>query len=332
MKPDVQENLTPRYLLGDLPEAEATALEAQLLADDEQFEGAWEIENRLVDDYVRGVLSSEDRERFERNYLASPVHRRRVAVARNLIAGAHESGAAAHAPERKISWGARLSEKLKVAPVSWRLAQVAAVLLVAAAGLWLLIDRARLRREYAQLRAENVVRQNREQALTDQLAAARGERENLTAELEQLRPGRDALAQQTSPALPMTTPAVPPPARQSPRPSVFAFLLSPTLVRSVGDPQTLAIPPETDVARLRMRVEQKDARRLRVGVHTIEGRRVWEQQITKPRTDGAGGAVVTADIPAGKLVRGDYILTLSVVTPAGEPEEINRYFFRVLGR
>jgi len=332
MKPDVQENLTPRYLLGDLSEAEATALEEKLLADDEQFERVQEVENSLVDDYVRGRLLSEDRERFERYYLASPVHRRRVAFARNLIAEAHESGAEAVAAEPTVSRWARLSEKFRVSPASWRLAQVAAVLLVATAGLWLLLDRARLRREYAQLRAENVIRQNREQALTDQLAAARGERENLTAELEQLRPGRDALAQQTSPALPMTTPAVAPPARQSPRPSVFAFLLSPTLVRSGGDPQTLAIPPETDVARLRMRVEQNDARRFRVGVHTIEGRRVWEQQITKLRTDGAGGAIVTADIPAGKLVRGDYILTLSVVTPAGEPEEINRYFFRVLGR
>jgi hypothetical protein len=327
MKPETQENLMPRYLLGGLPEAEATALEEQLLADDERFERAREIENRLVDDYVRGRLSSEDRERFERHYLASPVHRRRVAFARNLITEADGSEAEVIAIEPKISWRARLSEKLRVSPVSWRFAQVAAtLLLLAAAGLWLLLDRARLRRDYAQLRTENEVRQNREQVLTDQLAAARGEGENLAAELAQLRAAGDTLARQTTPALP-TPPAV----RQSPRPSVFAFLLSPTLVRGDGDPQTLTIPPKTDVARLRMRVEQ-NARRFQISVRTVEGREVWERQIIKPHTDGAGAAVVTADIPAGKLALGDYILTLSSVNPAGEPEEVARYFFRVIRR
>lgn len=335
MKPDVQENLTPRYLLGDLPEAEATALEEKLLADDEQFDRVREVENSLIDDYVRGRLSPEDRERFERHYLASPVHLRRVAVARNLIAEADESGAEPIAPEPTVSWRARFPEMFRVSPASWRFAQVAAILLLAAAGLWLLVDRARLRRELAQSRIESEAKRGREQALADQLAAARGEGENLTAELEQLRAAGDARPQQQiTPALPTMTPSpVTPPARQSPRPSVFAFLLSPTLVRGGGgDPQTLAIPPQTDVARLRMRVEQNDARRFQINVQTVEGRPVWNQHIAKPRTDGAGGAVVTANIPAGKLVRGDYILTLSSVTPAGETEEINRYFFRVLGR
>ena len=79
MKPDIQEITMRRYLLGDLPESETDELELQVLRDDEKFEEMWEIENLLVDSYVRGRLSSADQERFERHYQASPVHRQRVA-------------------------------------------------------------------------------------------------------------------------------------------------------------------------------------------------------------------------------------------------------------
>ncbi|MGH9900436.1 MAG: hypothetical protein ACRD68_01205 [Pyrinomonadaceae bacterium] len=41
MKPEVRENLLHRYLLGDLPETEADALEQEFFADDERFEQVW---------------------------------------------------------------------------------------------------------------------------------------------------------------------------------------------------------------------------------------------------------------------------------------------------
>ena len=107
MKPDIQENLVRRYLLGDLPESDTNELEIQILRDDEKFEEMWEIENRLVDGYVRGRLSSADRERFERHYQASPVHRQRVAVARNLVEEADRSGAAENACPRQRCHGAQ---------------------------------------------------------------------------------------------------------------------------------------------------------------------------------------------------------------------------------
>lgn len=326
MKPEIQENVMRRYLLGDLPESEMTRLEGEFLTDDEKFEQAWEIENELVDGYVRDGLSSEDQERFERHYLASPVHRRRVAIARNLIEQADGVKAETGAIEPKVSWWVRLTEKLEISLASWQYALAAAMLLLAISSFWLSLDRTRLRHELTKLKAEGEARQSREQSLADQIAAARGQSENLMTELERLRAERDALAQQ--PTLP--SPSTPPFAQQPPRPSIFSFLLSPTLIRSGGDPQTLVIPSRTDMARLRMRVERKDTRRFQVSVRTVEGRQVWQQQVTKPRADGAKNAVVTSDIPAGKLALGDYILTLSSVTPAGEPKEINRYFFRVL--
>jgi hypothetical protein len=101
------------------------------------------------------------------------------------------------------------------------------------------------------------------------------------------------------------------------------------LIRGGDDPQALKIPPGIDLVRLQMRSDREDARRFQVSVRTVEGRQVWNQQTIKPHRDGAPGAIITASIPAGKLPHGDYILTLSAVSSTGEPEEVNRYFFRV---
>jgi hypothetical protein len=46
-----------RYLLGDLPETEQTAVELEYFADPEKFEEIWSAENDLVDRYMRGGLS-----------------------------------------------------------------------------------------------------------------------------------------------------------------------------------------------------------------------------------------------------------------------------------
>jgi hypothetical protein len=89
-----------RYLLGDLPELEAAAVEQEYFDDPEKLEAVWAAENDLVDRYVRGRLPRGERELFERNYLKSPKHRERVAVARSLLDAADRQGAEPLAPRR----------------------------------------------------------------------------------------------------------------------------------------------------------------------------------------------------------------------------------------
>lgn len=303
-----------RYLLGDLPESETDELEIQILRDDEKFEEMWEIENRLVDGYVRGRLSSADQERFERYYQASPVHRQRVAVARNLVEEADRSSQTVSSIPARMSWGAGLSEKLGFSLLSWQSALAASMLLFAISSLWLFVDRSRLRREQEQLRVESQSRQNREDELSQQLANAKTESQKLESELERLRVERNGNAQ------PPTQP------ERTQLPTIYSLLLAPMLVRSGDTTQTATIPSQTDVVRLQMKVDQEVARRFHVTVRTVEGRQVWEQQI-KPQ---ARTSIISAQIPASKLPVGDYILTLSAVHPTGQPEEVNRYFFRVI--
>src|SRR5262245_2629080 len=70
-----------RYLLGELSEEEATALERQYFADPDAFEQVWAAENELVDDHAAGLLAPDEKARFDEHYLASPRHRQRAAVA-----------------------------------------------------------------------------------------------------------------------------------------------------------------------------------------------------------------------------------------------------------
>src|SRR5262245_45793582 len=85
MKVDQRENLIRRYLLGELAEADQAALEEELLIDRGKFERVWAIENEMVDSYVRGEMSRADRKRFESHYLASLLHRERVAIAESFL-------------------------------------------------------------------------------------------------------------------------------------------------------------------------------------------------------------------------------------------------------
>src|SRR5262245_49147352 len=75
-----------RYLLGGLSEEEKPALEEQYVADPRLFDEIACAESDLVDDYVRGRLPNDTRERFERVYLSDSRRRERVTFAEALLA------------------------------------------------------------------------------------------------------------------------------------------------------------------------------------------------------------------------------------------------------
>jgi anti-sigma factor RsiW len=78
---DSQEDLIKRYLLGELSEAEQTALEDEYFIDPSEYDRLCKAEDELLDRYARGSLPEADRERFERSYLTNPQRRRHVMFA-----------------------------------------------------------------------------------------------------------------------------------------------------------------------------------------------------------------------------------------------------------
>src|ERR1051325_8202008 len=61
-----------RYLLGQLDERTAEALEEQFLLQDEIFEELLVAEDELSEDYLAEVLTAEDRRALENHFLSTP--------------------------------------------------------------------------------------------------------------------------------------------------------------------------------------------------------------------------------------------------------------------
>ena len=89
-------NTIRRYLLGETSESESEALEKAYFAREENLEEVLGVEEVLLEDYLGGDLTEEQRRRVETHYLASPVRRHRVAVLRALRERARAS--------RRRSW------------------------------------------------------------------------------------------------------------------------------------------------------------------------------------------------------------------------------------
>jgi hypothetical protein len=306
-----------RYLLGDLPENEAIVVEQEYFADTEKFEAIWSAENELVDRYVRDRLTRGERELFERNYLQSPKHRDRVAVARRLLEAAdhrneENSPASQVFGSAPFKWGAKFEILNWSKLLRFGLPAMAMLLLVGVLAL-LVLERSRLTTELERTKAQLSDQQRRAQEISDQLAIERAQNGAMKSEIDRMR---DTLAQQPAPLL-----------GGAAKPSIFSFFLSPLgTIRSEGaSQQQLTIPRGTDQIRLQMKVGTENARTYRAVIRTVEGAQIWTQRSITPRS-----GAVSVNAPADKFPLGDYILTLSATTATGETQEVNRYFFRVI--
>ena len=72
------------YLLGKLPQGEQEKLEEQLMTQDDTFTQLLIHEDELIDEYVSGSLSAQEREAFERHFLAAPERRQKLGFAQAL--------------------------------------------------------------------------------------------------------------------------------------------------------------------------------------------------------------------------------------------------------
>lgn len=107
------------YLLGQLPPAEAEALESRYVDDDGVRASIEREEEALIEAFVDGRLDDGSRMAFERVHAASPEWRRRVEVVRGLVARATPVSVAAPVVASRVSWST----------VAWGLAAAAVVVL-----------------------------------------------------------------------------------------------------------------------------------------------------------------------------------------------------------
>jgi DNA-directed RNA polymerase specialized sigma24 family protein len=80
-----QHDLLIRYLLGVVSDAERRVVEERFSASDADLNVLLQSEDELIDDYVRGTLSTSDRRLFESNFLCTKKRRQRLEVVQSFV-------------------------------------------------------------------------------------------------------------------------------------------------------------------------------------------------------------------------------------------------------
>lgn len=327
------------YLLGELSEAEQSQVEERFLRDAEYLATVRAVEDDLIDDYIRGELSTRAQARVENYLAASPRNRRKLEFARELSNVLDETPAAAGvtAAERqeKVSWWATLAALFRAPGRAFQFATVALAAALALVGLWLLLDRRQAHTQLARLQAERQDGRRREEGLQQEAAAERARRDELARQLEGEREQRlrvEEQAEQLRRERERADLSRKSAAREAPAPSqasIATFVLTPGLTRSSGEPKKLIVPRGSRLMRLQLDLEAGDEHgSYRAELRSAGGNLVWSRDVTPRRA----GASVTLDLPAARLASGEHELTLRGRVGDRRFEDIGYYYFSIVKR
>jgi len=310
-----KDDLVKRYLLGDLSEAEQSALEDEYFINPSEYDRLCKVEDELLDAAARGSLSEIDREAFERSYLTNPQRRRRVKFARALTQVVDENRAAKRAalqtaarerierPDTGLSWLSHLARL----PRGLRLAlSTTAALLILIGGAWLVIETSRLRARLAEALRESEARRLQEQTQARQIA-------DLEAQYKQLAEERGRLQAQLRAAI----------EKASPTSAPVIFALSLRAFRDPGgqEPRPLIIPRGAKEASLRINLTEHVFPGYQVMLLTTDGKEVFAIKGLRPQAT-RNGYVLIVNIPARKFADGDNVISLGGVSSAGGGEPL----------
>jgi hypothetical protein len=301
------DGLLVRYLIGSLAGEEAEPLDELSIADDQFAFHLSEVENDLVDAYVRGELSGETLDRFRSHYLSSPTKREKVRFAQTFLAYQKR---AATAPANSTP-ARRWFSLFRMVP-QWELA--AAALLVLTAAGYVFVENLRLRNQVAEARVARSALEQREEQLQKELTDRRSADADTTRELARVR---EALAQIEGRTA----------ANQRGGGTVLSFVLLPA-TRGASDLATIVIPPGTDEVRLQLALESDDFSSYRVVLKDPAIDRIlWRSADLKAVGSGAMKSVAIT-IRASLLKPQNYSLELTGVPAHGAAELVGSYPFR----
>jgi anti-sigma factor RsiW len=280
-----------RYLLGDSGE-EIERIEELTIADSEVAWRMRDVENDLVDAYVRGTLDADARTRFESFYVSSPRRRAKVGFARAFLPAVDSASVpepAAIAP--RWSWSDRLRPR---SWLIWNLTAATTAALLVSSVLVSLVSR--------NVRPQRQAPMEARQQLREQDPARRAQPER-----PEQPPGKH-----TSSAR---------------KPKTVEIILSPQ-TRGIGSIPTVRMPPGTDRIALTLRIESNDAPAYQVVLKDpANDRIVWRSGRLAARSTGR--PTVSVFVPARLLKPQGYSLVLTARGGKGPVEMIGSYAFRI---
>ena len=313
-----------RYLLGTLSEEEEARQEELLLTEESYFEQLVLAEDELIDDYVRGQLTAQEKERMEQRFLVPAGRRERLELVRDLHRSTTERAETARR-ERDSSKHNDGHTAIPLIAGSRRRTAITlvagAAFLVIAVGAGLLVEIARLGNRIESLNQEQAKAQQRETELHKELAGLLDRQDQLSREIEKEQSQRIQLQQDV-----INQMRPQPASRRLPDGDLLAIALAPGRIRDRGPATIIEIQPSIKWVRLRLSLERAGHTSYRATLHTVEGKPVWTGYDLKPlRTDSDERVEIL--LPAKLLMPGDYTVLLS---PAVGRERIGTYYFTIV--
>lgn len=332
-----EELLLKKSLLGELSREEQADIEERLFSDAEFFRQFRAAEDELIDEYVYGDLSADERERFEREFLITPERRQSLKVARVLRKYVlNETSAATAAPDDEDEAAPLPAKKslldfLRTGGRTMRLSLAAAAILIAAVGVGV-ITRTALRSVPPP--SSRAKQEDRQPTPPERARADAGQ------PVGRQDSGQDATPSPSPPAAPPQEvargdvnddgsgkPSRPP--RRRPARVLTFHVLPVGNVRDAGGGNELKLPADVDAVLLTVPlIEAEGFRRYRMNLQTEEGALIKSWTGLRP-VKGETGQVVSGSIPSKTLGRRNYRLALEGTTDGRTFRLINIYHLRI---
>jgi hypothetical protein len=299
------------YLLGAASPEEQRELELWLMSDEDAYVLLEATEDQLIDESLGGRLQGRELNQFKNHFLAAPERQRKLQFGRSLRRAIDARTSTADLGGRRESsfWG-RLLENVRFRPTLAFFVPVLIMLIVAGTG-WSIFEIAELQRGLHSATADlvNIKRENDQlqQKLADSQSA------NQTLRL-QLRTLEESITPKPSAAAPV----------------LLALNLAPGLRRSSkNDLPKVMIAVNNKEARFSLTLLDDNYSTYSVVLRDADGHELWTREKI-PSTTSREGKVVVVIVPTERLSNGDNSFGLMGIPNTGAPENIDRYYFRVV--
>jgi len=318
-----------RYLLGKLSDAESASLEERSFVDDEVFNEIEIAEDELIDAYVFGRLSAEDRERFENKLLKSERIAERVQFAR-LLSESKASQVMDHEPAKR-SWLPGFFD-ISSGPNPALTSAAAAALFLVLLGLpvfvWMRMrfeSRLNLERTAIEQAANEQRRAELEQQKlqADEELARRDEKTNeLDAALKNSKAEEARLQQQLQNTKELLARANVPP---NPVASTYLY---PGTSRAAGQSGILRVLPTNTVIELKVVLDPQEHYDKYLATIVSADDNVLHRDLRTTRSRRS--QIITFTVPAKDLPAGDYTVRITGRTSSETYELVRNYSVQVV--
>lgn len=308
-----------QYLLGELSEEEQTLLEKKYFSDPEAFHELRGLQYDLIDAYVHGNLSPQERLRFESYFMASPRRKDLVVQAKAFsekimadLPAEREDSVGVIATR---SWWDNLTSLFSINPhrLIWNLAGVLIAVGVFV-GIWFLINRNR---------SVETVEVNSPEVIPAQQQSVEPTPTTAPATVSQNQNDFASGPVKDDRGLPRKQ-------QQAEKPLIATFILRPDLLR--GEEQTTKLILQRKISQvvIKLPLEGEGYEQYRAVIKTPEGEQIWSGVGAAAVMQGDSGRVVKLIIPGRTFANSDYVLDLQGATAADHKTiSLGKYYFRV---